>query len=184
MNVDVNNSVRHNEKRRATFPGIAVCRVALGIVFLYASFGKILDPRTFAGNLLEYQILDSAVLIRTLAAVLPWVEWFCGIFLILGVFVRSASFLSTTLLVTFLISMIQAKVRGLDINCGCFDAGKGPIGAFTLARDSLFLLMSLVVFKSAPDPYSLQAWLTDRSRRRDMAGDSGSAGSSPLQTRE
>ncbi len=168
MNVNVGNSVAHCQRNHSASPWLAVCRVVLGIMFLYASFGKILDPKTFAGNLLDYQLLDSAALIRILAVVLPWVEWLCGIFLILGVFVRSVSFLSTTLLAIFLISMIQAKVRGLAINCGCFSVAKEPIGAFTMARDSVFLLMSLVMLNSSPDPYSFQAWVASRSAPQEQ----------------
>jgi putative oxidoreductase len=162
MHTNDNKVIPDEPARQASF-WIGLCRVLLGGAFLYASFGKILDPKTFAGHLVEYHLLDSATLVRLLAVVIPWVEWFCGVFLILGVFVRSVSLLSTTLLVVFLLSMIQAKVRGLNIDCGCFGAGEEPIGIFTLARDSIFLVMSLLLLKSSPDSLSLQAWLASRA---------------------
>jgi putative oxidoreductase len=174
MQTNDNKVVPEGTGRQAS-PWIGLCRVLLGGVFLYASFGKILDPKTFAGHLVEYDLIDSAAFVRLLAVVIPWVEWFCGIFLILGVFVRSVSLLSTTLLVAFLLSMIQAKVRGLNINCGCFGTGEEPIGVLTLARDSIFLVMSLLLLTSSPDSLSLQAWLAGRAMQHRKVSEAVSA---------
>src|SRR5689334_13789219 len=99
---------------------VCIVRFILGLVFLYASVGKILDPKAFAENLIAYRIFDSPQMLKYVAVTLPWIEWICGICLILGVFVRSVSALATLLLITFLAGMISALLRGLEIHCGCF----------------------------------------------------------------
>lgn len=144
---------------------ICLLRFLLGVVFLSASVGKILDPKAFAENLIAYQILDSPQLLKYVAVTLPWIEWFCGILLILGVFVRSVSALTTLLLFVFLAGMISALWRGLEIHCGCFGSPQETIGAFSLLRDGFFFLVSLVVLLSPIDPYSLQGFLHNRRTR-------------------
>src|SRR4026208_1451745 len=99
---------------------VCIVRFVLGLVFLYASVGKILDPKAFAENLIAYRVFDSPQMLKYVAVTLPWIEWFCGILLVLGVFVRSVSALTTVLLFAFLAGMISALVRGLEIHCGCF----------------------------------------------------------------
>jgi hypothetical protein len=47
-------------------------------------------------------------------------EIFCGLALIFRLFYRGALSILTALVVVFLVATIAAKVRGLDITCGCF----------------------------------------------------------------
>lgn len=143
-------------------------RFILGLVFLYASFGKILDPQTFAENLLDYHIFGSALVVRYLAVTLPWIEWFCGIFLILGLFVRSVSVLASGLLLAFGVAMASAMIRGLEINCGCFANTHEVISPFTLLRDTLFLVISLVILFSPVDSFTLQNFIAQRKQPADV----------------
>ncbi len=149
---------------RRAIPGGLLCalRFLLGLVFLHASFGKILDPKTFAENLMVYQIFDSPQLVRYVAVTLPWVEWFCGVFLVLGIFVRSTSALTSCLLVAFLAGMASAMARGLEIQCGCFGSPQENVGPVSLSRDTLFLLTSLAVLLYRPDPFTLRSYLWNR----------------------
>ncbi|MCI0420139.1 MAG: DoxX family protein [Acidobacteria bacterium] len=144
---------------------LCILRFLLGLVFLYASVGKIFNPKGFAENLMAYQIFDSPQLLKHIAVTLPWVEWFCGIFLVLGVFVRSVSALTTLLLFLFLVGMVSALWRGLEIHCGCFGSAQETVGAFSLLRDGVFFLMSLAVLLSPVDPFSLQSFLRNRKSR-------------------
>ncbi len=144
---------------------VFVFRFILGLVFLYASLGKILDPKALAEDLLEYRILTSPQIVKYLAVTLPWVEWFCGTFLLLGIFVRSVSILATGLLAVFVAAMVSAMARGLEINCGCFGTPHEVIGPFTLFRDSLFLGMSLTVALSKVDPFTLESFIANRNQR-------------------
>jgi uncharacterized membrane protein YphA (DoxX/SURF4 family) len=144
---------------------LAVFRFTLGLVFVYASIGKILDPKAFAENLLDYHIFSSATLVRYLAVTLPWTEWICGIFLILGTFVRSVSILTTCMLVIFVGAMISALMRGLEIHCGCFGSTHEIIGAFALLRDGLLLCISLAIMISKIDPLALQSFIANRKHQ-------------------
>ena len=144
---------------------VGLLRFMLGFVFLYASVGKILDPKAFAENLIAYRSFDSPQVLKYVAVTLPWMEWFCGIFLILGVFIRSVSALTTGLLFVFLAGMLSALWRGLEIHCGCFGSPQETIGIFTLLRDGFFFLVSLAVLSSSIDSYSLQGFLHNRRAR-------------------
>jgi putative oxidoreductase len=51
---------------------------------------------------------------------LPWLEILCGLGLVFRVLYRGALSILITLIVVFTLGTIAAKVRGLDITCGCF----------------------------------------------------------------
>ena len=141
-------------------------RLLLGIVFLVSSFGKILDPQSFAENLVAYQLIPSPQWVKYIAVTLPWVEWFCGIFLFLGVFTRSAAILSSGLFLSFIAAMSIALLRGLKIHCGCFVSGGEMIGPLSLMRDFFFLALSSILMLSDPDSYTLQQVLTRKARSK------------------
>jgi putative oxidoreductase len=140
-------------------------RLLLGIVFLISSFGKILDPQSFAENLVAYQLIPSPQWVKYIAVTFPWVEWFCGVFLLLGIFTRSVAILSSGMFLSFIAAMSTALFRGLKIHCGCFTSGGEIIGSLSLVRDLFFLALSLTVTFADPDIYTLQQVLTRRRRR-------------------
>jgi len=137
-------------------------RLLLGSVLLVSSFGKILDPQSFAENLVAYQLIPSPQWVKYIALTLPWVEWICGVFLLLGVFTRSASILSSGLFLSFIAAMGIALFRGLKIHCGCFASSGEMIGPLSLMRDFFFLALSSILLLSDPDSYTLQQVLTRR----------------------
>src|SRR4029453_17467179 len=91
----------------------------IAAIFLYAGVLKALDPVQLAHDIDHYKILPWAVGVG-LAFYLPWLEIFCGLALIFRLFYRGALSILTALVVVFLVATIAAKVRGLDIPCGCF----------------------------------------------------------------
>ncbi|MEE2876590.1 MAG: MauE/DoxX family redox-associated membrane protein [Candidatus Neomarinimicrobiota bacterium] len=123
-----------------------IFRIVLGMIFIYASLEKIRDPGAFAGNIQNYQFLPYS-LTNLLAILLPWVELYVGACLILGVFVDGAALLSAGMMVMFIVAIGQAIGRGLDIDCGCFkQADSSSVGIDTIARDVVWLAMSLLVW--------------------------------------
>ena len=80
---------------------------------------KALDPVQFAHDIDHYKILPWTIG-AGLAFYLPWLEIFSGLSLIFRLFYRGALAILTALVVVFLVATITAKVRGLDITCGCF----------------------------------------------------------------
>ena len=139
-------------------------RLLLGTVLLVSSFGKILDPQSFAENLVAYQLFRSPLWVKYVAVTLPWVEWFCGVFLLLGVFTRSVAILGSGLFLSFIAAMSAALFRGLKIQCGCFASAGEMIGPLSLMRDFLFLALSSILMLTDPDRYTLQQVLARKKR--------------------
>jgi hypothetical protein len=99
-----------------------LCRIValiVGGIFIYAGVIKAVDPLRFAIDIDNYKMLPWAIGVR-LAFYLPWLELVCGLALILRFFYRGGLFILTALTFTFIAASIIAKVRGLDITCGCF----------------------------------------------------------------
>ena len=97
-----------------------VLRLYLGIIFIYSSAENLLNPQPFATAVDNYKILPRP-LINSFAITLTWVEFATGCFLITGLFAPSAGLLSTVLYLAFFVAISSAVMRGLDINCGCFN---------------------------------------------------------------
>ena len=96
-----------------------IFRLILGIVFIYASYEKILDPIGFSKNIHNYHV--TPVFIENIVAlVLPWAELIIGIFLIFGLFLEGTISITISMLVFFILLLSQAVFRGIDVHCGCF----------------------------------------------------------------
>jgi putative oxidoreductase len=93
--------------------------VIIGVIFIYAGALKVLDPVQFANDIDNYKILPWTIA-AGLAFYLPWLEIFCGLALILRRLYLGGLSILTALVAVFLVATIAAKVRGLDITCGCF----------------------------------------------------------------
>lgn len=97
---------------------IYIMRLVLGVVFIYASYDKILDPSKFARDISNYHIVPFG-LENTVAIILPWLELFIGIGIVLGIYIDGNTLLSAFLLLLFNFLIFQAMVRGFNIECGC-----------------------------------------------------------------
>jgi putative oxidoreductase len=93
--------------------------VIVGGIFIYAGAIKLLDPVQFANDIDNYKILSWTICVG-LAFYLPWLEIFCGLALILRRLYLGGLSILTALVAVFLVATVAAKVRGLDITCGCF----------------------------------------------------------------
>jgi putative oxidoreductase len=93
--------------------------LVIAIIFIYAGAIKVLDPVQFANDIDNYKILPWTIGVG-LAFYLPWLEIFCGLALIFRLLYRGALSILTALVAIFIVATIAAKVRGLDITCGCF----------------------------------------------------------------
>jgi len=96
-----------------------VVDLIVGGIFVYAGVSKVLDPVQFANDIDNYKTLPWFVSVR-LAFYLPWLEIFCGLAVISRFFYRGGLSILTALLAVFIGVTIAAKLRGLDITCGCF----------------------------------------------------------------
>ncbi len=93
--------------------------LVVGGIFIYAGVIKALDPVQFANDIDNYKTLPWFVSVR-LAFYLPWLEIFCGLAVISRFLYRGGLSTLTALIAVFIGATIAAKMRGLDITCGCF----------------------------------------------------------------
>jgi hypothetical protein len=127
-----------------------IVNLIVGGVFVYAGALKALDPIRFASDIDNYKILPWTISVG-LAFYLPWLEIFCGLALITRRLYLGGLWILTALVSIFLVATIAAKIRGLDITCGCFGhASKNWNFSGHLALD-LALLAGLIglYFKTA-----------------------------------
>ena len=96
-----------------------IVALIIGGIFICAGVIKAMDPVAFANDIDNYKILTWPLVVR-LAFYLPWLELLCGLALILRFFYRGGLFILTGLTFVFIAASVIAKVRGLDITCGCF----------------------------------------------------------------
>jgi putative oxidoreductase len=73
----------------------------------------------FASDIDNFKLLPWPVSVA-LAFYLPWLEIFCALGLLFRFLYRGALSILTFSVVVFTLAIIAAKVRGLDITCGCF----------------------------------------------------------------
>jgi len=83
---------------------------------------------------------------------LPWLEIFCGFALVVRLLYRGALSILTTLILIFTLMTIAAKVRGLDITCGCFGHASQHWSFVSHLATNLAILAALVVL-----------WVSNRS---------------------
>ena len=125
-----------------------IVALIIGGIFIYAGVIKALDPVAFANDIDNYKILPWQLAVR-LAFYLPWLEMLCGLALILRFFYRGGLFILTGLTFVFIAASVIAKVRGLDITCGCFGhASKNWSFTGHLALDIAILIALIALWIS------------------------------------
>src|SRR5438552_4233450 len=96
-----------------------VLDLIIAAIFIYAGVLKVRDPVQFAHDIDHYKILPWPISVA-LAFYLPWLDIFCVLGLVFRRQYRGALSILTVLIAIFIIATVAAKVRGLDITCGCF----------------------------------------------------------------
>jgi uncharacterized membrane protein YphA (DoxX/SURF4 family) len=113
-----------------------ILRLAAAAIWITAGASKLPDFWDFAAQLDRYQLLPH-VLVAPLAFILPFLEIFLGLYLGAGLFVRSSALAGTCLFAILLGAQVEALIRGLSLDCGCFGTLlKTPVGPWTLIRDT------------------------------------------------
>ena len=127
-------------------------------MFFVSALPKIADPPAFAHMIYNYRLVPGGF-VNAPALVMPWVELFVGLALILGVWKREAAILAGILLVVFMVAIGINLARGHAVDCGCFDvrsAGKSREQLLSemkwvLIRDvGLLLLVGQVIAATGP----------------------------------
>jgi len=136
--------IPHRRKFRIVMKGfrsaiVLVLRFGFGSLLIYASVNKIINPIAFAYDIENYRIAGS-FLSRLAAVWLPYVEMSVGLMMITGIWLETALYMNMFLMWVFLIMVLQAYIRGLDIVCGCF-SNESKVDAVKIL-ENIFLALS------------------------------------------
>lgn len=124
---------------------IIIMRILLGVIFLWASFDKIIDPEKFARSISNYHLIPFG-LENSIAIFLPWLEFFIGSGLILGIMVNGATIIISFLLIIFNLMIAQAIIRGFNIDCGCGLKDGQIVGVEKILENLVFLGGAYIVY--------------------------------------
>lgn len=130
-------------------------------LFIYAGAIKAFDPVQFANDIDNFKILPWSLSVA-LAFYVPWLEIVCALGLVFRFMYRGALTLLIMLIVVFTLAITAAKVRGLDITCGCFGHASQHWSFPSHLATNLAILAALLVLG-----FSSQ-------RRKSLAGRSAS----------
>jgi uncharacterized membrane protein YphA (DoxX/SURF4 family) len=111
------------------------------------------EPAEFAHDINNFRILPWIASVA-LAFYLPWLEILCGLGLVFRVLYRGALSLLMALIVVFTLAITAAKIRGLDITCGCFGHATQHWSLAGHLATNLSIVAALVVL-----------WFSSRSTR-------------------
>jgi hypothetical protein len=145
----------------APFVGLAI-RLAAAAVWLVAGSAKIADLEQFRVQVGAFDVLPSAFE-APFAYALPFVEVGVGLYLAAGLLVRGAAAASCLLMALFVVALVQARLRGLVLDCGCFGSlAREPVGWWTIARDATLGLPGAIMVLLPARLLSLDARLLGR----------------------
>ncbi len=146
LNVELSGVPASNIKHQTSNVLWRLLDFVLAAVFIFAGLSKIFDLDHLLTALLHLRFGDALIQFRQLTAAspiefangidnfklvpwpvsvalafyLPWLEIFCALALVFRLLYRGALILLITLMVVFTLAITAAKLRGLDITCGCF----------------------------------------------------------------
>jgi uncharacterized membrane protein YphA (DoxX/SURF4 family) len=123
---------------------VMLFRLVPAVVFIVASIPKIQDPVGFGLAAHRYGMLPTGSLQAWFALILPVLELWVGLGLLVGFWTRANALLCGGMLVMFIIALTSAVERGLNIDCGCFDPdGASPVGYRRIIEDVILLLLCI-----------------------------------------
>ncbi|MEW5947941.1 MAG: MauE/DoxX family redox-associated membrane protein [Thermodesulfobacteriota bacterium] len=146
---NVERDKRLLSKQSIPYRGIIILILRLGLsgLFIYASLSKIRDPIRFKNIVANYEVLPYWM-VNITATVLPWLEFWTGSLLLIGILVRACIVIQGSLLVLFILVTGLNIARGMEFYCGCFaeDTITGGISYWHIVFNVFWLLMAGALF--------------------------------------
>ncbi|MET0384533.1 MAG: MauE/DoxX family redox-associated membrane protein [Polyangiales bacterium] len=134
-------------RARALLP--TLCGVAIALVFAGAAVPKLIDPGSFAADIENYRVVPDAWA-GHIALYLPALELVIALALLWPRYRQGAALLATGCLLAFGVAMAQARVRGIDLSCGCFGAAfESKVSWWTVVRSGVLALVAAVPLLSS-----------------------------------
>ena len=122
-----------------------VLRIYVGGFFIYASMSKIPYPAQFAEATANYRLVPYWFL-NLGAVILPWVEFVCGLFLVIGFMSRASAILIGFMIILFNIMVLINMYWGAPITCGCYDTVGEPIGWKKITENVVMLIFTIQIY--------------------------------------
>jgi putative oxidoreductase len=119
-------------------------RACVGGLFVYSGVSKLAGPEAFADAIHAFHILPTA-LINPTALSLPFFELLAGVCLLIGWRLREMALATAIMVVAFTAVLVQARLRGFDLDCGCFGSNAWPVlkAVPPLARNAVLLVATI-----------------------------------------
>lgn len=124
---------------------MAVLRMTIALILLWASIGKFRSPRGFIRGLRSYSVLPSSVVPFVGYAVLA-AEITAGVALLFEVAVVAAAGTALLMFSSFAVAISVVTLRGWRIPCSCFGTDdQESTGIFPIARSLVLAAAAAVV---------------------------------------
>lgn len=129
---------------------ILLYRIILSVVFIFAGLEKIISPDVFAESISNYKLFPNFS-INIIAITVPWIELITGLFLLFGITIKETLKIINSMMLFFIIIILFALVRGLDIECGCFGTHNAQkVGFIKLFENTILLSFGILLYKCKP----------------------------------
>jgi len=127
-------------------------RLGLAGLMLYAGALKLADLDSLAQDISHYRLVPDS-LGPGLALAVPVFELVVGLGLLTRTYMQGAAALSGLMLIVFAGAMAQAKLRGIDLTCGCFGAStESPVSWAKVALNLGLAILALWIARRPTQP--------------------------------
>ena len=140
-----------NPSKKAAKIVVLCSRLILGVVFLAAAFGKLVDIERYSVNAVYFFVILPVSLARLFGLALPFIELLCGLGLLFGVLTRLSALGIGLLSLSFFIAKAIVFSHGRSVNCGCFGAFGETLASVTIFLDIPMMLLAVVVMWASSD---------------------------------
>jgi uncharacterized membrane protein YphA (DoxX/SURF4 family) len=125
---------------------LIVLRAGFGALLIAASISKGMHPLGFYEAVDNYRVFGPW-LSRWAAVFVPALELLTGLCLVSGLWLDAAAPVNAALMSAFLILVLQAFFRHLDIHCGCFTLkGEPNINVMKIVENILYAAGSILLW--------------------------------------
>lgn len=138
-------------------------RLLLGCIFIISSLAKLPMQSRFIDVVQSYQLLPN-ILAAAYGFALPWIELLVGCYLVLGILVKPAVFVTVLMGISFLVANISSIIRGDSYCPNCF----GELVPLTVVQaitiDVLVIIGAIILFLTAGkrEIMSFDSWYLKR----------------------
>jgi uncharacterized membrane protein YphA (DoxX/SURF4 family) len=120
------------------------CRIATGALMLAAALSKIGESAEFVRQIHHLRFAPFG-LENLIAITVPWVELVAALAILSGVEPRGGTVLAAGFLALFVVVVIAAMARRLDVECGCFGTADATrVGATKLIENLTALAVASI----------------------------------------